>query len=133
MRRIVLSISLVFLGFIGGCQDAKPEAEPLQSTEINYDSLQPDLYLTDGGVMVPYSEAVSTETGNTWDETIPAEPVRLGAGMRSTHVVVKGDTLYGLARLYYGDASRWKDIYDANRGVLPDPNQLRVGRELVIP
>ena len=32
------------------------------------------------------------------------------------HTVAKHDTLYGLARLYYNDASRWKDIYEANRG-----------------
>ncbi|MCO6436964.1 MAG: LysM peptidoglycan-binding domain-containing protein [Phycisphaerae bacterium] len=49
------------------------------------------------------------------------------------HQVAKGDTLFGLARLYYNDQRRWKDIYEANRAALPDPNRIRVGQKLVIP
>lgn len=49
------------------------------------------------------------------------------------HTVVKKDTLFGLARQYYGDASRWKDIYRANAGTISDPNRIRVGDRLVIP
>ena len=49
------------------------------------------------------------------------------------HVVQKGDTLYSLARKYYNNQARWKDIYNANRNVLSDPNKLKVGMELVIP
>ncbi len=50
-----------------------------------------------------------------------------------TYVVRKGDTLYGLARRFYHDQSRWRDIYNANRAQLASPNQLRVGMKLVIP
>jgi len=49
------------------------------------------------------------------------------------HVVAKRDTLYGLARTYYGDQRRWKDIYEANRGEISDPNHIRVGQRLLIP
>lgn len=49
------------------------------------------------------------------------------------HTVVKKDTLFALARQYYGDAGRWKDIYQANRGKISDPNKIRVGDKLVIP
>jgi len=62
----------------------------------------------------------------------PAEPATNQGGARY-HTVVKRDTLYGLARTYYGNQARWKDIYEANRGVLSDPNHIRVGQRLLIP
>jgi len=49
------------------------------------------------------------------------------------HVVVRGDTLFGLAQRYYGDRARWRDIYNANREILPNENSLAVGMELRIP
>lgn len=49
------------------------------------------------------------------------------------HTVVKNDTLYGLARAYYGEQKRWRDIYQANRTVIGDPNRILVGQQLVIP
>lgn len=57
------------------------------------------------------------------------------AGYSNTrfHVVSKRDTLFGIARMYYGDQRRWKDIYAANRNNILDPNMIRVGQRLVIP
>jgi len=49
------------------------------------------------------------------------------------HVVVRGDTLFGLAQRYYGERSRWRDIYNANRDILPNENSLALGMELRIP
>ena len=49
------------------------------------------------------------------------------------HVVAKRDTLYALARAYYGNQARWKDIYEANRSTIGDPNMIRVGQRLLIP
>jgi len=49
------------------------------------------------------------------------------------HVVVKGDTLFILAQRYYGNRSRWRDIYAANRNVLPSESALKIGMELKIP
>lgn len=63
---------------------------------------------------------------------VPARPATAtDAGRR--HVVVKGDTLFSLAQKYYGNRSRWRDIYAANRDVLPNENSLRLGMELRIP
>ncbi len=49
------------------------------------------------------------------------------------HTVARHDTLYRLARTYYGDQRRWKDIYEANRATVSDPNRIRVGQRLLIP
>jgi len=50
-----------------------------------------------------------------------------------THVVQAGDTLSKLAQKYYGDASLYTKIFQANRDVLSDPNKIQVGQKLRIP
>jgi LysM domain len=54
----------------------------------------------------------------------PAAPAR-------THVVVRGDTLAGIANRYYGNRDRWPEI--AARNAIADPRSLRVGQRLVVP
>ncbi|HIO93341.1 MAG TPA: LysM peptidoglycan-binding domain-containing protein [Leucothrix mucor] len=49
------------------------------------------------------------------------------------HTVVSGDTLFKLARNYYGNASGWDRIYEANRDILTSPNALEIGQVLRIP
>ena len=49
------------------------------------------------------------------------------------HNVVAGDTLSGLAKKYYGDASKYNRIFEANRDQLSDPDRIRVGQKLKIP
>lgn len=44
-----------------------------------------------------------------------------------------GFTLSGVARLFYGDASKWPRIYDANRAVLKNPHQITGLEKLTIP
>ncbi len=55
------------------------------------------------------------------------------AGSARRHTVQKGDTLFNLAHRYYGDRSRWRDIYQANRDQMPSENSIRIGMELRIP
>jgi nucleoid-associated protein YgaU len=50
-----------------------------------------------------------------------------------THVVQSGDTLSKIAQKYYGDASLYKQIFEANRDVLKDPNKIFPGQKLKIP
>jgi len=50
------------------------------------------------------------------------------------HVVKAGDTLWGLAKRYYGNALRLSAIHEANRDKLPTRDSpLRVGMKLAIP
>ncbi len=50
-----------------------------------------------------------------------------------THKVVNGDTLAVLAQRFLGSAERAREIFDANRDVLSDPELLPIGAELKIP
>lgn len=49
------------------------------------------------------------------------------------HTVEHGETLSGIAKYYYGDGSRYMEIYEANRGVLKDPDKIYPGQRLKIP
>ena len=56
-----------------------------------------------------------------------------GGGGQRVHEVVRGDTLSGLAKTYYGNASQYNRIFEANRDLLDDPDKIKVGQKLKIP
>ncbi len=47
--------------------------------------------------------------------------------------VQSNDSLFKIARKYYGDGKKWTKIFEANGDSMPDPNSLYVGQELLIP
>ena len=47
--------------------------------------------------------------------------------------MASGDTLSKLAKQYLGDANRYMDLFNANKGTLTDPNMIKVGQKLTIP
>lgn len=49
------------------------------------------------------------------------------------HTVQKGDSLSKIAKHYYDDMMKYKEIFDANRDVLNDPDEIEVGQQIVIP
>ncbi len=49
------------------------------------------------------------------------------------HEVEKGDTLWKIAEKYYGDGNLYKDIFEANKDILKDPNMIKIGQKLRIP
>jgi len=50
---------------------------------------------------------------------------------QKTHVVAKGENLWGIAVKYYGDGFRWVDIATENK--IADASIIEEGQELVIP
>ncbi len=47
--------------------------------------------------------------------------------------VQKGDTLWRIAEIYYKDGSRYKEIFEANREVIKDPDKIYPGQMICIP
>jgi nucleoid-associated protein YgaU len=48
--------------------------------------------------------------------------------------VQPGDTLLTISEQFYGDATQWQKIYDANKDVIGDnPDSLKIGMRLQIP
>ena len=60
----------------------------------------------------------------------------MGGGSASgqrTYTVQQGDTLSALAKRYYGNATQYNKIFEANRDQLQDPDKIKVGQTLKIP
>lgn len=93
---------------------------------------------TQGGHVGPDFRNVDSRVGST------ERPVNAGgsagtggmqppAAQPQTYTVVSGDTLSHIARQFYGNASRWPRIFDANRDKISDPDKIFPGQVLRIP
>jgi nucleoid-associated protein YgaU len=104
---------------------AEPAAAPSASELFMRDAAAPRIAAeypaADGAEHVAaYRPAASSET-----TTASAQSIE--------HTIVDGDTLSLLAKRYLGDANRWREIFEANRQVLSDPELLPIDAELRIP
>jgi len=63
-------------------------------------------------------------------ETPAGEP---GGGDVVTYTVQSGDTLWSIAKKHYGEGSKYMEIFEANKGLLKDPDHIYPGQELKIP
>ncbi|MGD8896590.1 MAG: LysM peptidoglycan-binding domain-containing protein [Acidobacteriota bacterium] len=59
------------------------------------------------------------------DASLPVRP--------KIYEVVGGDTLSKIAKKYYGDATKYMKIFEANKDQLKDPDKIQVGQKLKIP
>jgi len=75
-----------------------------------------------------FSNVVAGSSSAPETPPAPAAPV---AGR--IYVVVKGDTLSQIAQREYGDATRWREIYQANRATIKNPNLIYPGQKLRLP
>jgi len=126
--------SALILGVSGllmsGCQKPETNLEPAQNVAVDYETMQPDIYAGGLGDSVPTSADDLSDEPVTLSAATPPDTTLVAS---TTHIVVKGDTLFGLARNYYNDASRWRAIFEQNSDILTNPDKLRIGQELVIP
>ncbi|HEY0972830.1 MAG TPA: LysM peptidoglycan-binding domain-containing protein [Gemmatimonadales bacterium] len=64
--------------------------------------------------------------------TAPAAGAASSASRRS-YTVAAGDSLSRIAQREYGDASKWRAIYEANRDSIKDPDLIHPGQVLTLP
>jgi nucleoid-associated protein YgaU len=50
-----------------------------------------------------------------------------------TYTVQPGDNLSKISKQFYGDASKYLKIFEANKDKLADPDKIKTGMELLIP
>jgi nucleoid-associated protein YgaU len=127
---VLLLLSLSLLVF-AGCQNKNQKAaarteEPYTPSYSSLDSMD----------AAPASDTAATydsppaETHSAAGSTTDEELVPAGG---TVYTVQKGDTLYKLARQFYSDQARWRDIWEANKTRVPDPDRLLIGTKLIIP
>jgi nucleoid-associated protein YgaU len=78
----------------------------------------------------------NVQSGSSSTAPAPAPPAPTGTtGTTSgrTYIVVKGDSLSKIAKREYGDANKWRRIYEANQDLIKDPDLIYPGQTLKIP
>lgn len=125
---------------VAGCEQKNKKTEPLKEEPAPAPHTTDNLGATDpyaNDPLLPPDNAADTRVTTpppppeSSGKTAKSAPARATSGR--THVVAKGDTLSSIARKYYGDSSKWKTIFNANRNRIADPNRLTVGTKLIIP
>lgn len=85
-------------------------------------------------LQLPDAGTPSTEAGQGPTAERQSSPPEMSGAPLARHLVEQGDSLYELARQYYGDGSKWTLIRDANPTELGGGVQgMQLGSELVIP
>ena len=63
------------------------------------------------------------------ESTAPAA----AAATVQTYTVVGGDSLSKIAKKFYGNANKWRQIFEANTDRISNPDMIQVGQVLKIP
>lgn len=82
----------------------------------------------------PYGKKeAATPSGNTIivkkEEPVPA----VSPKANKYHIVQSGDTLWAIAKKYYGNGAQYTKIFNANKDKIKNPNLIYPGQKLVIP
>ncbi len=140
MRRAIVLFFVAGLCItIAGCNSMQKKKEQNKEPErAALEEVTPTQATADEQAAKQPSQALANKSEKVEKEKIekitPDEPLTPtpASGVRK-HIVQRGDTLFKLARFYYGDQKYWKKIWLANKEIIPDPNKLKVGQELIIP
>ncbi len=79
-----------------------------------------------------YSDLQADITVNSSIQPPPMTAAANSGGQR-TYVVQSGDSLSKIAEQFYGKASEYNKIFEANRDKMSNPDAVRAGTTLVIP
>jgi nucleoid-associated protein YgaU len=129
MKHACVALALVFALAMAGCANRRQEEERLPQLE------SPGLADKEGYGPSP-RPAVVEEPAISPPPPEPAAPPAPAApppATAQTYVVQRGDTLYSIARRFYGDGKLWTRIHAANQGKYKTHNDIPVGTTLVIP
>jgi nucleoid-associated protein YgaU len=98
-------------------QDAKNRVwDQIKLVNPQYDDITADITVAAGAVRAPAPSQQQSE-----------------AQTAQTYTVQAGDTLSAIAKRFFGSASEYMKIFEANRDVLSDPNRVQTGQQLKIP
>lgn len=126
---------------------AKPEAKPSEKTDDRSDVVAslpaPRLAATQDrsaarprlmGTPKPKAMARVPAAGATVASASPAEVFNTApAEAGGSRVISRGDSLWALSRLAYGDGNRYAVIFNANREKIHNPNLIYPGQTVVLP
>jgi nucleoid-associated protein YgaU len=82
-----------------------------------------------GPVKAPVTEQPAGNLSDTTNSSVSrSQPVQA-----TIYTVKSGDSLSKIAQQHYGDSTKWRKIFDANKDIIKDPNLIHPGQKLNIP
>ena len=115
-----------------GCSQNKDQYGPHSLRNLPYRPLSTLIPTEDTWYNPKHTDVINTRnqhTAQSAQEKI-AEKEHWG---QMIHRLQRGDSLYSLARQYYGDAGHWRLILAANRKELPNAHQLPLSTFIYLP
>ena len=82
-------------------------------------------------IKVATTSSKKATTTKKKEEKVASTPKAKDA--KRTYTVKKGDSLWKIAKQYYGNGALYTKIYDANTNQVANPNLIKVGQKLIIP
>ncbi len=92
---------------------------------------KPDFSDATGGTVGP--TGASADFSDVTGGGSSAAPATPPAGGAQSYTVKSGDSLSKIAKHFYGDASKWHRIFEANRDKIKNPDLIHPGQEFTIP
>ena len=81
----------------------------------------------------PKADFSNVQSGHSTTAPPPVVPDLTTKAVR-THTVERGDSLWKIAKKYYGNGNHWKQIYEANQAVIgKNPDLIKPGQVPTIP
>jgi 5'-nucleotidase len=124
---LLVACASLTLGIVSGCGGTAAPPTPT--------SAPPTV-----AVAPPVPSPVRPPLASPVPTTVASVPVASPAAVTTsavpeqTYEVKAGDTLLSIAEEFYGDATKWRRIYDANKDLIgADPDKLKLEQKLKIP
>ena len=118
----------------GNLQNVNMQGEKLFiRAQVANENLKNDVWNAIKAIDPQYSDLTADITVNS---SLPQPAGTSSPGQRAqgrTYEVQPGDTLSAIAEKFYGKASQYDRIFQANRDKMTDPDHVKAGVELVIP
>jgi nucleoid-associated protein YgaU len=127
IKKITPWITLAGAAMIGGCANTPPKSADAGAMNGNVTDIRPMESTPPTYQPAPVEPVAYTPP----PAAAPIESTTPTSAAGNTHVVKRGETLYGIAKQTYGSGKEWQKIAMANPGVTP--TSLRVGQTLIIP
>jgi LysM repeat protein len=78
-------------------------------------------------------QKVIVEDNDSFPETIKEMQSNSTTAEFQTYKIQKGDTLWSIAKEFYGTGKEWRKIYEANKDSISAPGKIKTGMEIRIP
>ena len=78
----------------------------------------------------PKPDFSNVQSGASSTAPPPAAPK---AAEPRTYTVAAGDNLSKIAKHFYGDANKWKKLFEANKDTIKNPDLIKIGQVLRVP